>query len=116
MSLHPRSLEPIPEETARVARLAFRVPTVAMMMRDEFGQLYADEKFADLFPVRGRGAESPEMLSLVSVLQFIEGLTDRQAALAVRGRIDWKYALGRQLEDSGFDPTVLSDFRARLLE
>lgn len=116
MSMHPRSLEPIPEETARVARAAFRIPTVAMMLRDELGKLYADEKFSDLFAVRGRGAESPEMLALSSVLQFVEGLTDRQTALAVRGRIDWKYALGLQLDDSGFDPTILSDFRGRLLE
>lgn len=115
MSLHPKRLEPIPEETARVARAALRIPTVAMMLRDEFGMLYADEQFSDLFPSRGRDAESPEMLSLATVLQYVEGLTDRQAALAVRGRIDWKYALGLELEDRGFDATILSDFRARLL-
>lgn len=116
MSMRPTSLEPIPEQTARIAQAAFRIPTVAMMMRDELGKLFADEKFSDLFPTRGRGAESPQMLALSSVLQFVEGLTDRQTALAVRGRIDWKYALGLELEDSGFDPTILSDFRARLLE
>jgi transposase len=87
-----------------------------MMIRDEFGKMYADEEFSDLFPPRGRGAESAEILALATLLQFVEGLTDRQAALAVRGRIDWKYCLGLSLEDTGFDPTILSDFRARLVE
>ncbi|WP_234334564.1 transposase [Streptomyces sp. NRRL B-1347] len=50
----------------------------------------------------------------VLVLQFTEGLTDRQAADAVRARVDWKYALGLELEDPGFDASVLSEFRARL--
>lgn len=116
MSLHPRKLDPIPEETARVARAAFRTPSVPMMMRDELGSLYEDEKFLDLFSTLGRGAVSAERLTIVSVLQYIEGLTDRQAALAVRGRLDWKYALSLELEDEGFDPSLLTDFRARLLE
>jgi transposase len=115
MSLHPRDLEPIPELTMRVAKAAFRKPSVAMMLRDELGKVYADAKFADLYPSRGRGAESAERLCLVTLLQYIEGLTDRQAALAVRGRIDWKYALGLELEDEGFDPSILSDFRGRLV-
>jgi transposase len=52
---------------------------------------------------------------MVIVLQFVEGLTDRQAADAVRGRIDWKYALGLELTDPGFDYSVLSEFRTRLV-
>src|SRR6266511_2964013 len=71
-------------------------------------------QFAGLFAVRGRPAVSPARLALVSVLQFAEGLSDRQAADAVRGRIDWKYALGLELADTGFDASVLSEFRARL--
>jgi transposase len=47
---------------------------------------------------------------------FVEGLSDRQAADAVRGRIDWKYALGLELTDPGFDHAVLSEFRTRLVE
>jgi hypothetical protein len=43
------------------------------------------------------------------VLQFVEGLTDRQAADAVRARLDWKYALGLDLSDPGFDASVLTD-------
>jgi len=62
-----------------------------------------------------RAAEAPWRLALVTVLQFAEGLSDRQAADAVRARIDWKYALGLSLEDPGFDFSVLSEFRARLI-
>lgn len=54
-------------------------------------------------------------LALVSVLQFAEGLTDRQAADAVRARIDFKYCLGLELVDPAFDFSVLSEFRARLI-
>src|SRR5439155_1658552 len=57
----------------------------------------------------------PARLALVTVLQFVEGLPDRRAADAVRGRIDWKYALGLELTDPGFDHTVLSEFRTRLV-
>ncbi len=49
-------------------------------------------------------------------MQFVEGLTDRQAADAVRSRIDWKYALSLELTDRGFDFSVLSEFRSRLIE
>jgi transposase len=82
---------------------------------EALGQLYLDEQFAALFPTRGQPAASPARLALVLVLQYVEGLSDRQAADAVRGRIDWKYALGLELTDPGFDHTVLSEFRARLV-
>src|SRR5262249_44155835 len=82
---------------------------------DELGSLYRDHQFADLFPTRGQPAASPARLALTSVLQYVEGLSDRQAADAVRGRIDWKYALGLELTDPGFDHTVLSEFRSRLV-
>ena len=86
-----------------------------MALRDELGTVYTDEQFRDLFAERGQPAESPAKLALVIVLQFAEGLTDRQAADAVRGRIDWKYALGLELTDPGFDYSVLSEFRTRLV-
>lgn len=72
------------------------------------------KQFASLFPRRGQPAEAPGRLALVTVLQFMEALSDRQAADAVRARIDWKYALGLDLTDSGFDHTVLSEFCTRL--
>ena len=90
MSLHPAPIGPIPEETARVAHAAFPTGNVYMQMRDVVGVIYDDGQFADLFARRGRPAESPWRLALVTVMQFAEGLTDRQAAEAVRGRIEWK--------------------------
>ncbi|MFF7139607.1 IS1182 family transposase, partial [Streptomyces sp. NPDC008196] len=95
-------------------RAAFPKGSLAIRVRDELGPLFTDEEFTDLFPARGRPAWSPGGLALVSVLQFVEGLTDRQAAEAVRARIDFKYALGLELDDPGFDFSVLSEFRDRL--
>ncbi len=115
MSLHPRFVADVPEETVRVARAAFRKGNRAMQMRDELGTMFTDEQFADLFPKVGQPAESPWRLALVTVLQFAENLTDRQAADAVRGRIDWKYALSLELTDAGFDFSVLTEFRSRLV-
>ncbi len=116
MCLHPRSVDPVPEETARVARAAFPKGTVYMTMRDELGAIFEDEDFAHLFPRRGQPAMAPWRLALVTIMQFAEGLSDRQAADAVRARIDWKYALSLKLDDPGFDASVLSEFRSRLLE
>ena len=79
MSLQPEAIGPIPEETARVARAAFPDGATAMRVRDELGTIYQDDAFADLFSTRGRPAESPWRLALVSVLQFAEGLPDRKA-------------------------------------
>lgn len=86
-----------------------------MRIRDELGEVYADTRFAGVFGVRGRPGISPGQLMMASVLQFSENLTDRQAAEAVRDRITWKYALGLELEDPGFDASVLSEFRSRLV-
>jgi transposase len=85
-------------------------------MRDELGIWYKDSEYAELFSShQGRPAESPGLLALVTVMQYAEGLTDRQAAEAVRARIDWKYALSLAMEDSGFHFSVLSEFRKRLI-
>ncbi len=87
-----------------------------MRLRDACGALYQDADLAHLFLKRGQPAWSPWRLALITVFQFLEGLSDREAADAVRGRLDWKYALGLELTDPGFDHTVLSEFRARLTE
>lgn len=116
MSLHPQAEYPVPDETRRIARAAFLKGTLAIRIADAFGTVYHDAQFTDLFPRRGQPAEAPARLALATMLQFLEGLSDRQAADAVRGRIDWKYALALELSDPGFDHTVLSEFRARLLE
>ena len=115
MSLHPQPMGPVPEETARVARAAFPRGNSCLRLRDELGTLFSDADFASLFPTRGQPAEAPWRLMLVSLLQYAENLSDRQAAEAVRSRIDWKYLLGLELTDAGFDSTVLSEFRSRLV-
>jgi transposase len=108
-------MQEIPELTARIARAAFPRGTLATRLRDSLGPVFEDAQFAELFAKRGHPSLSPGRLALVSVLQFAENLTDRQAAEAVRARLDWKYALALQLTDPGFDASVLCEFRARLL-
>jgi transposase len=115
MSLHPEPIGEIPAETARVARAAFPGGTLITRLRDEFAALYQDADFRTLYPVRGQPGLAPWRLALVTVFQFLEHLSDRQAADAVRGRIDWKYALGLELTDAGFHFSVLTEFRARLV-
>jgi transposase len=115
MTLHPRYIPDVPETTAQVAKAAFRKGNRYMQMRDELGTLFNDDQFTDLFPNVGQLAASPWRLALVTVMQFAENLTDRQAADAVRARIDWKYALSLELTDDGFDFSVLSAFRQRLI-
>lgn len=116
MSLPPLSSVTIPTDTSRVAKAVFPKGNIYIRMRDELGTLYSDAVFAPLFSRRGQPALAPWRLALISVMQFVEGLTDRQAADAVRSRIDWKYALSLELTDPGFDFSVLSEFRSRLIE
>ena len=113
--LIPKDPRDIPTETAKVARAAFPNGNKYMRLRDELGPIYNDDQFSSLFVWRGRPAESPGFMAQVTIMQFAEGLTDRQAAEAVRGRIDWKYALGLELTDTGFAHSALSDFRSRLV-
>lgn len=116
MSLRPQPVPPVPAETARVARAAFPKGNLYLLLRDELGALVEDQDFASLFPTHGQPASAPWRLALVTLFQFIEGLSDRAAADAVRSRLDWKYALSLELTDPGFDSSVLCEFRARLLE
>jgi len=115
MSLHSQPVPAVPEETARIARAAFPTENPLLALRDELGTIFSDDQFAHLYPTRGQPAQAPWQLALITVLQFVEHLSDRQAADAVRGRIDWKYALGLELTDPGFHHTVLCEFRARLI-
>ncbi len=115
MSLRPQQPIPlVPDDTARVARAAFRRGNPCLLLRDRLGVMFDDAGFADLYPKRGQPAYAPWRLALVTLLQFREGLSDRQAAEAVRAWIDWKYLLGLDLADPGFDYSVLCEFRARL--
>jgi transposase len=115
MSLHPHPLAPVPEETARIAHAAFPKGHPYLTFRDALGTIFQDEDFAALFPAWGQPGLSPWRLALVTIMQFRENLADRQAAEAVRARIDWKYLLSLELTDPGFDFSVLSEFRDRLL-
>jgi len=87
-----------------------------MRVRDRLGALYQDEDCVGLYPATGQPAFAPWRLALVVVCEYVEGLTDRQAAEAVRNRIDWKYALSLDLTDAGFDASIVSEFRQRLTE
>jgi transposase len=116
MTWRPQPLPPVPEATAAAVRAAFPKGNLYVDLRTEFGTLYDDHLFADLYADHGRPVDvAPWRLALVMVMQYIEGLTDRQAADAVRRCMDWKYALSLELTDPGFDFTLLHDFRDRLL-
>lgn len=115
MSLILRPMPPVPDETARIALAVFRKGNPYLRLRDELGPLFTDADFLPVYGHAGAPAISPAQLALVTLLQYAEHLTDVQAADAVRSRLDWKYLLGMPLDDPGFDASVLSDFRTRLL-
>lgn len=115
MSMQPRPWPEVPAETARIAKKAFRKGSLPIRARDQLGTWITDEQFGAAYAVRGAPGISPAQLAMVTVLQFTENLTDRQAADSVRGRLDWKYCLGLPLGDEGFDFSVLTEFRARLI-
>jgi transposase len=115
MSLHAPLGYAIPEQTIQVARAAFPKGNPYMQMHDTLGPIYTNPDFAALFPKTGQPAQAPAHLALITVMQFAEGLSDAQAADAVRARIDSQYALALELTDPGFDSSVLCEFRQRLI-
>ena len=115
MSLKLTAAAAIPAETLQTAHSAYPKGNPYLTLRDHLGSIFSDEDFADLYPHRGRPVYPPWRLALVTIVQFRENLSDRQAAEAVRGRIDLKYLLGLPLADPGFDYSVLCEFRTRLL-
>jgi transposase len=115
MSLKILPIPPVPEETVRIVRACFPHGALVVQLRDALGTRYSDANFADRFPTRGQPAEAPWHLALVTVLQFLEGLPDRQAADAVRSRLDRTSALSLELTDPGFDHTVLAESRTRIV-
>jgi transposase len=117
MSLHAAVFPPIPTDTARVAKAAFRRKgSIYLTIGDRIGMLFDAVDFSALYGADGAPGLSPNLLALVLVFAFIEDLSDREAAEAVLARIDWKYALHLSLTDPGFDHSVLHDFRQRLLQ
>ncbi|WP_262375629.1 transposase [Streptomyces sp. sk2.1] len=116
MSLRFRSGEQVPSPAAQIARASNPDGTTVMWLRDRLDGLWQDGDFAGWYPRDGLPGSSPAQLATVCVLQFLLGLSDRQAAEAVRCRIDFKYALAMELDDPGFHHSVLSDFRERLAQ
>jgi len=117
MSLRPQAVDSIPEDTFRVAHAAFpKGNNPIMAIRDHLSQVFSDEDFVGLYSRLGQPGYSPWRLILVCIFQFMENLSDRQAAQAVSSRIDWKYALSLPLSDPGFDFSILSEFRKRLVD
>lgn len=118
MSLQPRPWPEPADEIATAVRVMYggRRAPLPVVIRDELGELFADGQFAQAFADRGTPGWSPGRLALVTALQMVENLTDRQAAEAVRDKISWKYALGLELTDTGVDFSVLSEFRTRVAE
>src|SRR5688500_5703784 len=115
MSLKPSLMQAVPETTIQVAQPACAEGNAYLPRRAELGPIFVDEDVVCLSPEDGQPALAPSRLALVTILQFREQLPARQAAEAVRARIDWKYLLGLELTDAGFDFSVLSEFRRRLL-
>src|SRR5260221_622114 len=117
MSVQPQPWpQPTPEIVAAVRSMyrGKRERPLPVMVRDQLGEWLSDEQFAGAYGKRGKPGWPRGRLALVTVFQMAEDLTDRQAAEAVRTRIDWKYALGLDLADAGFDDSILSEFRARV--
>jgi transposase len=115
MSLKPKEPWPMPRETGEIGAKILAPDSVYKMVGDELFQLFTETDFADLYPEEGKPGYSPVILSFVSVFQYLEKYPDRQAAEALRMRMDWKYALHLALDYGGFDFSVLSEFRDRLL-
>ncbi len=115
MSLQPMGFPSLPEMTARVARKAFRKGNLYLTIGDQIGAIFTDEDFADLYAPEGSPGAAPAQLMLVLIFQALENLSDREAAEAVCGRIEWKYALHLELDDPGFHFALLGEFRERLV-
>ncbi len=89
--------------------------SVHAFLADHRRDLFPDDMFADLFPSgRGRPSVPADVVATVMVLQSLEGLSDRDAAMALRTNIMWKVAAGRALDDGGIHYSVLTYWRSRL--
>jgi transposase len=117
MSLQWELDRQVPEDTARLGQTILAPENAYRQIGDRFDELFPTEGlFTDLYETTGRGAISPLLLALVTLLQMLEKAPDRQAAEWVVSRIDWKYALHLPLTYPGFHFTDLYAFRGRLLE
>lgn len=116
MCLKPKEPWPMPKETGEIGAKLLRPDSVYRLVGEEIFAQFNEADFADLYPAEGKPGYSPVILGFVSVFQYIEKYPDRQAAEALRMRLDWKYALHLPLDDQGLDFSVLSEFRDRLIK
>jgi transposase len=107
---------PMPADTAVVGKAILKADSPYRLIGEKIFEKFHEDSFTDLYSVEGKPGISPVILAFVSVFQFMEKLPDRQAAESLRMRMDWKYALHLPLTYEGFDYSVLSEFRDRLLE
>ncbi|NJO82232.1 MAG: hypothetical protein HC828_05090, partial [Blastochloris sp.] len=116
MCLKPQPPKPIPPDTKALVGRKLDEATVYRFVGDVLFARFADEEFADLYPNTGQPAISPVLLSFVLIFKSLERCSNREAARNVRFRTDWQYALHLPLDYPGFDPSVIAEFRLRLLD
>ena len=115
MSLNPQRNMDIPEETARLIRIVIPKGNIYTRMRDRLGTCFNDEQFKGMYARVGQPGYSPWRLALVSIIQYMEDLSDRQVSEELPVRVDWKYLLGLEVEEPGFHYSILSEFRGRVI-
>jgi len=116
MSLKPQPPREMPAELARIGIKLLSPESPYRLVGEKLYAKYRDEDYADLYPAEGQPGHSPVDLAFVTAFQYMEDLADRAAAEAVQLRLDWKYALHLPLDDAGFNFSVLSEYRTRLVQ
>jgi transposase len=114
MSLKESFPKEIPPTTRELVTPILPKNSVCRLLGDEGERLVDEEALSQMYHVEGRGGINPVILSFVLILQYLENIPDRQAALMVVMRMDWKYALRQELTWGGFDYSNLCNFRKRL--
>lgn len=116
MCLKPILPHAIPSAIVVFTEELFPEGSIYQFIGDVLFEQFHDEDFADLYPRDGQPSISPVLLSFITIFQSLENLSDRKTAYQLRMRLDWKYALHLEPSYRSFDPTVLSEFRQRLLK
>jgi len=115
MCLKPQAPRAMPIEMLPLGIALLAPDNPYRLVGERLYEEYREADFADLYPVEGQPALSPVDLAFVTVFQDMEDLSDRQAAEAMRVRLDWKFALHHPVDYVGFNFSVLSEYRARLV-
>jgi transposase len=109
-----KTVRPIPEDTASAGKAFFKKGTFYRSVGDRL-----DDLCEGCEPDSDRTASEPHvtipLLFLITVFQYLENLSDSQAAAAVLNRVDWKYALHLPLISLGFDQKELEQYHRKLL-